>query len=186
MCCLWPSCSFRAKYLGITKPTVWCWVLIEQDWTGKNGTGKGRNLITIGWVFIILIIFLASLRGNRKRKNNLKGNIREAWGINLFIHISERKSITKHNVVTKTVRENYIVYVEDKMQTLGLGFDHVSFGINSSFDDTDKNWNVRRHKIFSAMKYFLVMTADFLWLLIGMLLKISLTLSFKSSLKYWT
>lgn len=70
------------------------------------------------------------------------------------------------------------------MQTLGLGFDHVSFGINSSFDDTDKNGNVMGHKIFSAMKYFLVMTADFLLLLIGMLVKISLTLSFKSSVKY--
>lgn len=33
--------------------------------------------------------------------------------------------------------------MEDKMQTPGLGFDHVSFGINSSSDDTDTSGNGR-------------------------------------------
>lgn len=41
-----------------------------------------------------------------------------------------------------TVRENDILYTEDKMQSPGLGFD-VSFGINSSFDDTNKSGNGR-------------------------------------------
>lgn len=37
--------------------------------------------------------------------------------------------------------EKMTVYLEDKMQTPGLGFDHVSFGINSLFDDTDTSGN---------------------------------------------
>lgn len=41
-----------------------------------------------------------------------------------------------------------------------------------------------RYKIFSAMKYLLVMKADFLLLLTGMVLKILLTLSFYSPVKY--
>jgi len=31
--------------------------------------------------------------------------------------------------------------MEDKMQAPGLGFDQVSFGISSSFDDTDTSGN---------------------------------------------
>lgn len=64
----------------------------------------------------------------------------EAHSNNLLTDISERKKHTKHNAVT-SVRENGIVYVEDKMQTAGLGFDPVFFGISSSFDDTNTSGN---------------------------------------------
>lgn len=77
-----------------------------------------------------------------------------------------------------------MVYMENKMSISGLGFDHVSFGINSLFDDTDKVEMGGRSKICSAMKYLLVMTADFLLLLTGMLLNVLVTLSLYSLVKY--